>query len=72
MAIEPLPETTPPCEEIRPDQPAKGVSDPPLSDGSERPVELSEFIQRLASFGLGAARDLLTQARQPAKRRSRT
>ena len=69
MAIEPLPETTPPCEAISPDQPANGVSNPPLS---ERPVELSEFIQRLASFGLGAARDLLTQARQPAKRRSRT
>jgi hypothetical protein len=71
MAIEPLPETTPPCE-ISPDQPANGVSDPPLSAGAERPVELSEFIQRLASFGLGAARNLLTQARPPAKRGSRT
>jgi hypothetical protein len=48
------------------------VSDPPLSAGAERPVELSEFIQRLASFGLGAARNLLTQARPPAKRGSRT
>ena len=72
MAIEPLPETTPPCEEITPDQPSSGVRAPTLPDGPERPVELSEFIQRLASFGLGAARDLLTQARPPAKRRSRT
>ena len=73
MAIEPLPETTPPCEEITPDPLAmNGVSDPPLADGAERPVGLPEFIQRLASFGLGAARNLLTQARPPAKRRSRT
>ena len=73
MAIEPLPETTPPREEISPDQPANGVSDPTLSDAAELPVELSEFSQRLASFGLGEAPDpLLTEARPPAKRRSRT
>jgi hypothetical protein len=73
MAIEPLPETTPPCEETGPDQPAHGVSDPTLSVAAERPVELSEFSQRLASFGLGEAPDpLLTEARPPAKRRSRT
>jgi hypothetical protein len=72
MAIEPLPETTPPCEEIGPDQPVAGVSDPTPSDGAELPVELSEFSQRLASFGLGEAPDLLTEARPPAKRRSRT
>jgi hypothetical protein len=79
MAIEPLPETTPPCEEISPDQPANGVTDPTLSDAAERPVELSKFSQRLArfsqrlaSFGLGEAPDLLTEARPPAKRRSRT
>jgi hypothetical protein len=73
MAIEPLPETTPPCEETSSDQPSDGVSDPPLSDAAELPVELSEFSQRLASFGLGEAPDpLLTEARPPAKRRSRT
>jgi hypothetical protein len=73
MAIEPLPEATPPYEETSADQPARGVSDPPLSDAAERPVELSEFSQRLASFGLGEAPDpLLTEARPPAKRRSRT
>jgi len=73
MVIEPLPETTPPCEEISPDQPANGLSDPTLSDRAERPVELSEFSQRLASFGLGEAPDpLLTEARPPVKRRART
>lgn len=71
MAIEPLPDTTPPCEEIGPDQPAEGVSDPTSSDAAGLPVELSEFSQRLASFGLGEAPDLLTEARPPAKRRSR-
>jgi hypothetical protein len=72
MDLEPLPETTPPYEEIAPDQPATGVSDPTLSDAAERPVELSDFSQRLASFGLGEAPDpLLTEARLPAKRRSR-
>ena len=73
MAIEPLPETTPPREEISPDQPANGVSNPPLSDGAKRPVELSKFSQWLASFGLGEAPDpLLTEARPPVKRRART
>jgi hypothetical protein len=73
MAIEPLPETTPPPEEISPDQPVNGVSDPALSDGGKRPVELSKFSQWLASFGLGAGPDpLLTEAHPPAKRRART
>ena len=73
MAIEPLPETTPPREEISPDQPANGVSDPALSDGGKRPVELSKFSQWLASFGLGEAPDpLLTEASPPVKRRART
>lgn len=36
------------------------------------PIELSQFTQRLASFGLGEAPDpLLTEARPPGKRRSR-
>jgi hypothetical protein len=73
MALEPLPETKPPCEDASPDQPARGVTDPPLSDAAELPVELSEFSQRLASFGLGEAPDpLLTESRPPATRRSRT
>ena len=73
MALEPLPETTPPCEKTSSHQLANGVTDPTLSDAAERPVELSDFSQRLASFGLGEAPDpLLTEARPPAKRRSRT
>lgn len=37
---------------------------------AELPVELSEFSQRLASFGLGEAPDpLLTESRTPSKRR---
>lgn len=36
---------------------------------SEFPVELSQFSQRLASFGLGETPDpLLTESRPPAKR----
>jgi hypothetical protein len=72
MALEPLPETTPPCKETSPHQLANGVTNPTLSDAAERPVELSDFSQRLASFGLGETPDLLTEARPPAKRRSRT
>jgi hypothetical protein len=43
-------------------------------DASEAalPVELSQFSQRLASFGLGEAPDpLLTESRPPSKRRPR-
>jgi hypothetical protein len=43
----------------------------PNGPGAELPVELSEFSQRLASFGLGEAPDLLTEARPPSKRRPR-
>ena len=41
-----------------------------LADQAELPVDLSQFSQRLASFGLGESPDpLLTEARPPAKRR---
>ena len=44
----------------------------PVGAGAELPVELSEFSQRLASFGLGEAPDpLLTESRPPSKRRPR-
>jgi hypothetical protein len=44
----------------------------PLDSETELPLELSEFNQRLASFGLGEAPDpLLTEARPPGKRPSR-
>jgi hypothetical protein len=60
MPSEPLP--NPPPEE------GPLASSP--SDETEFPGELSEFNQRLASFGLGEAPDpLLTDARPPAKRR---
>jgi hypothetical protein len=61
MPSEPQPKI-PPGE---PDQ-----DDVPTSDGGDLPVDLSEFTQRLASFGLGESPDpLLTDARPPAKRR---
>jgi hypothetical protein len=62
MPCEPLPDVPPPEEgEVKP------------TDVAELPIELSEFNQRLASFGLGEAPDpLLTEARPPSKRRSRT
>ena len=60
MPSEPLPDS-PPVDEGRDSKP---------SDAAELPIELSEFSQRLASFGLGETPDpLLTDARPPAKRR---
>lgn len=64
MPSEPLPDTPPPAEETR---------KPDSSDAAELPLELSEFSQRLASFGLGEAPDpLLTEARTAPVRRSRS
>jgi hypothetical protein len=61
MPSEPQPDV-PPAEE------GQGTANP--SDASELPVDLSDFTQRLASFGLGETPDpLLTDARPPAKRR---
>ncbi len=60
MPIEPLPDV-PPSEEQDDLQP---------TEHAELPVDLSQFSQRLASFGLGESPDpLLTEARPPAKRR---
>ena len=62
MPSEPLPEV-PPVQ--------GGASDPESLEAAELPVELSEFSQRLASFGLGETPDpLLTDARPPVKRRT--
>jgi hypothetical protein len=56
-----------------PDVPPADAGDVKPTDAGESPAELSEFSQRLASFGLGEAPDpLLTEARPPSKRRSRT
>jgi hypothetical protein len=61
MPIEPLPDV-PPTDE--------GQEDLKPSEQAELPVDLSQFSQRLASFGLGESPDpLLTEARPPAKRR---
>ena len=61
MPSDPQPEV-PPAED--------GPATADLSSESELPVDLSEFTQRLASFGLGEAPDpLLTDDRPPAKRR---
>ena len=71
MAIDPLPEVTPPCEADA-DQSDTALN-PTSIDAAGLPGKLSEFSQRLASFGLGEAPDpLLTEARPPVKRRSRT
>jgi hypothetical protein len=62
MPSEPLPDV-PPAEEATPD--------PEPMEADELPVDLSEFSQRLASFGLGETPDaLLTEGRPPLKRRS--
>ena len=49
---------------------AEGLND--AGAGAKLPGELSEFSQRLASFGLGETPDpLLTESRPPSKRRPR-
>jgi hypothetical protein len=62
MPSEPLPDL-PPAEET--------TAGPEPTEATELPVDLSEFSQRLASFGLGETPDpLLTQGHPPHKRRS--
>jgi hypothetical protein len=59
MPIEPLP-----------DVPQSDEDNLEPTEQAELPVDLSQFSQRLASFGLGESPDpLLTEARPPAKRR---
>lgn len=72
MPIEPLPDHPPTEEGIDSVDTGEPVSDPKPGVAGEAPLELSEFSQRLASFGLGEAPDpLLTEARPPSPRRSR-
>jgi hypothetical protein len=60
MTSDPLPDTPP----------ANEGADSTSPESVDLPVDLSEFSQRLASFGLGETPDpLLTQARPPVKRR---
>jgi hypothetical protein len=71
MPSEPLPETPPNEEGLGSVDTGEVVSHPEAAEAAELPIELSEFSQRLASFGLGEAPDpLLTEARPPSKRRS--
>lgn len=72
MPSDSLQDTPAPRENVGSADQADDLSqaNPPDSE-TELPVELSEFSQRLASFGLGEAPDpLLTEARPPGKRRS--
>jgi hypothetical protein len=70
MLSEPLPDT--PSSDINV-EPRSRLGESGPSGTAELPGELSEFNQRLASFGLGEAPDpLLTDARPPVKRRSRS
>jgi hypothetical protein len=72
MPSEPLPASPPTEEAVGSVDTGEVVSNPKTADPAELPIDLSEFSQRLASFGLGEAPDpLLTEARPPSKRRSR-
>jgi hypothetical protein len=69
MPSEPLPDLPPAGESIDSVDAGGTVTDPKPGTA---PIELSEFSQRLASFGLGEVPDpLLTEARPPSQRRSR-
>ena len=73
MPIEPLPDLPPTQEGVDSVDTSDPGSDPKAGVSPESPLELSEFSQRLASFGLGEVPDpLLTEARPPTQRRSRT
>jgi hypothetical protein len=68
MPPEPLHDTPVPPDVVGSTEKPEDAS----ASGAELPVELSEFSQRLASFGLGEAPDpLLTESRPPNKRRPR-
>ena len=73
MPSESLHDTPPPDEVVGSAEKTEDAEDPNAARaGAELPVELSEFSQRLASFGLGETPDpLLTESRPPSKRRPR-
>ena len=63
---------TPPPEDLLDVTEKSAAQDPSDGEGAKLPVELSQFSQRLASFGLGESPDpLLTESRSPSKRRPR-
>lgn len=71
MPSEPLHDTPPPPDTIDSGEQAD-KSEEQGATPAKPPVDLSQFSQRLASFGLGEAPDpLLTESRPPNKRRPR-
>ena len=71
MPSESLHDTSP--HDVDASDPPGQVNEVQAEEKIELPVDLSEFSQRLASFGLGEAPDpLLTEARPPSKRRRRS
>ena len=73
MPSESLHDTPAPTPAVGSTEKTENTTGPnPAGVGAELPVELSEFSQRLASFGLGETPDpLLTESRPPSKRRPR-
>ena len=70
MPSESLHDTPPPQDLLSTEKSA--AEDSSNGDAAKLPVELSQFSQRLASFGLGETPDpLLTESRLPGKRRPR-
>jgi hypothetical protein len=63
---------TPPPEDLLNAMERSCADDSSEGDPAKIPVDLSQFSQRLASFGLGESPDpLLTESRPPGKRRPR-
>jgi hypothetical protein len=63
---------TPPPQDLLSTTEKSDAEDSSNGDAAKLPVELSQFSQRLASFGLGESPDpLLTESRSPGKRRPR-
>jgi hypothetical protein len=63
---------TPPPQDLLGTTEKSDAEDSSNGDAAKLPVELSQFSQRLASFGLGETPDpLLTESRLPGKRRPR-
>jgi hypothetical protein len=72
MPSESLHDTPPPHEVLDSGEKPEPAEECAEGTAAKLPVDLSQFSQRLASFGLGESPDpLLTEARPPSKRRPR-
>lgn len=70
MPSESLHDTPLPLDVLSSGEKADPAEDSNIGNPAELPADLSQFSQRLASFGLGEAPDpLLTESRPPNKRR---